>query len=41
MISLRSIVSHRLPLEQAHEAIALSQSDDSVKVVFAPNGVSP
>jgi L-iditol 2-dehydrogenase len=36
LLPLRSIVSHRMPLDLADEAIALSMSDASVKVVFAP-----
>jgi hypothetical protein len=27
-----------MPLDRAHEAVALSASDGAVKVVFAPNG---
>jgi threonine dehydrogenase-like Zn-dependent dehydrogenase len=33
------IVSHRMPLERAEEAMAIAQSGDSMKVVLAPNGV--
>jgi threonine dehydrogenase-like Zn-dependent dehydrogenase len=40
LLPLRSIVSHRMPLDRAAEAIALSMSEASVKVVFAPNGGS-
>jgi threonine dehydrogenase-like Zn-dependent dehydrogenase len=37
-LPLREVVTHRLPLEGAGEAIELSQSPDAMKVVFAPNG---
>jgi L-iditol 2-dehydrogenase len=37
-LPLRDVVTHRLPLERAHEAVELSASDEAVKVVFAPNG---
>ena len=37
-LPLREIVTHRLPLERAAEAVELSQSDAATKVVFAPNG---
>jgi L-iditol 2-dehydrogenase len=37
-LPLGRIVSHRMPLERAAEAIELAQSDESMKVVFAPNG---
>jgi threonine dehydrogenase-like Zn-dependent dehydrogenase len=30
------MVTHRLPLERAHEAIELSQSDAAMKVVIEP-----
>ena len=40
MLPLREVVTHRLPLERAHEAVELSASDDAVKVVFAPNGLA-
>src|SRR5262249_52311220 len=32
------IVSHRMPLERAEEALALAQTDSAMKVVMAPNG---
>ena len=32
------IVSHRMPLEQAREAVELAQTDAAMKVVMAPNG---
>ena len=35
---LERVVSHRLPLERAKEAIELSQTGEAMKVVFAPNG---
>jgi L-iditol 2-dehydrogenase len=35
---LRDIVTHRLPLEQAEQAVKLSQTDDAMKVVVAPRG---
>jgi Zn-dependent alcohol dehydrogenase len=31
-------VSHRMPLEQAQEALELAQTDVAMKVVLAPNG---
>jgi L-iditol 2-dehydrogenase len=37
-LPLRDVVTHRLPLECAGEAIELSQSDAAMKVVIAPNG---
>jgi threonine dehydrogenase-like Zn-dependent dehydrogenase len=37
-LPLESVVTHRLPLERAEEAIALSQSPEAMKVVFAPAG---
>jgi L-iditol 2-dehydrogenase len=36
---LASVVTHRMALDEAARAIALSASDDATKVVFAPNGV--
>jgi threonine dehydrogenase-like Zn-dependent dehydrogenase len=36
-LPLDRVVTHRLPLEQAEEAIRLSESDQAMKVVFAPN----
>jgi threonine dehydrogenase-like Zn-dependent dehydrogenase len=35
---LDRVVTHRLPLERAQEAIELSQSDGAMKVVLAPTG---
>jgi threonine dehydrogenase-like Zn-dependent dehydrogenase len=35
-LPLRQVVTHRLPLEHAHEAIELSQSDAAMKVVIEP-----
>src|SRR5262249_40008959 len=32
------IVSHRMPLERAEEALELAQTDSAMKVVMAPNG---
>jgi L-iditol 2-dehydrogenase len=37
-LPLERIVTHRLSLEHAHEAIELSQTDKAMKVVLAPNG---
>jgi threonine dehydrogenase-like Zn-dependent dehydrogenase len=37
-LPLDRVVTHRLPLERAEEAIRLSESDQAMKVVFAPNG---
>jgi threonine dehydrogenase-like Zn-dependent dehydrogenase len=37
-LPLRDVVTHRLPLERAGEAIELSQSDSAMKVVIAPGG---
>jgi L-iditol 2-dehydrogenase len=34
------VVSHRMPLEQAREAIELAQTDAAMKVVMAPHGVT-
>jgi threonine dehydrogenase-like Zn-dependent dehydrogenase len=34
------IVSHRMPLEQAREAIELAQTDAAMKVVMAPHGAT-
>jgi L-iditol 2-dehydrogenase len=38
LLPLREVVTHRMPLERASEAVELSASDEAVKVVFAPNG---
>jgi threonine dehydrogenase-like Zn-dependent dehydrogenase len=35
---LRDVVTHRLPLERTEEALELSQRDEAIKVVVAPNG---
>ena len=32
------IVTHRMPLECAQEAVELAQTDAAMKVVIAPNG---
>jgi threonine dehydrogenase-like Zn-dependent dehydrogenase len=37
-LPLERIVSHRMPLERAHEAIELAQTDAAMKVVMAPHG---
>jgi threonine dehydrogenase-like Zn-dependent dehydrogenase len=37
-LPLREVVTHQLPLADAREAIALSQLDEAMKVVIAPNG---
>jgi L-iditol 2-dehydrogenase len=34
---LRDVVTHRLPLDRAAEAVELSQTDEAMKVVVAPN----
>lgn len=34
------IVTHRLPLERAAEAMAIAQKGDAMKVVIAPNGIA-
>lgn len=34
------IVTHRMPLERAAEAMAIAQAGEAMKVVFAPNGVA-
>jgi L-iditol 2-dehydrogenase len=36
-LPLEQVVTHRLPLERADEAIRLSQSPEAMKVVFAPS----
>jgi threonine dehydrogenase-like Zn-dependent dehydrogenase len=38
LLPLREVVTHRMPLERASEAVELSARDEAVKVVFAPNG---
>jgi threonine dehydrogenase-like Zn-dependent dehydrogenase len=38
-LPLRDVVTHRLPLERAEEAVELSQREEAMKVVIAPNGV--
>jgi hypothetical protein len=41
VISLRNrIVSHRMPLDQAGEAMDLAQADAAMQVVVAPHGVT-
>jgi threonine dehydrogenase-like Zn-dependent dehydrogenase len=35
---LDRVVTHRVPLEEAEDAIELSQTDEAMKVVIAPNG---
>ena len=37
---LRTIVTHRLALEDAQEAVELAQSDGAMKVVIAPHGTN-
>jgi threonine dehydrogenase-like Zn-dependent dehydrogenase len=37
-LPLERIVTHRLPLDRAAEALELSQADEAMKVVLAPNG---
>jgi threonine dehydrogenase-like Zn-dependent dehydrogenase len=37
-LPLRQVVTHRLPLDEAEEAIRLSESRAAMKVVFAPRG---
>jgi L-iditol 2-dehydrogenase len=37
-LPLRSIVSHRMPLEQARDAVELAQTNEAMKVVIAPSG---
>jgi L-iditol 2-dehydrogenase len=37
---LARFVSHRMPLDRAHEAVELAQTDAAMKVVIAPNGVT-
>jgi threonine dehydrogenase-like Zn-dependent dehydrogenase len=39
-IPLARFVSHRMPLDRAHEAVELAQTDAAMKVVIAPNGVA-
>jgi len=38
VMPLERVVTHRFPLERAQEAIELSQSDEALKVLIAPNG---
>jgi L-iditol 2-dehydrogenase len=40
-LPLRSVVSHRLPLEEARAAVELAQLNEAMKVVIAPNGDEP
>jgi threonine dehydrogenase-like Zn-dependent dehydrogenase len=35
-LPLERVVTHRLPLDDAQEAIRLSESPEAMKVVFAP-----
>ncbi len=35
-LPLDEVVSHRLPLEQAQEAVELAQRDEAMKVVLSP-----
>ena len=37
-LPLERVVTHRVPLEDAEDAVRLSESDEALKVVFAPNG---
>jgi threonine dehydrogenase-like Zn-dependent dehydrogenase len=37
-LPLTRVVTHRLPLERAEEAVELSQTDAAMKVVIAPWG---
>jgi threonine dehydrogenase-like Zn-dependent dehydrogenase len=39
-IPLGRFVSHRMPLDRAHEAVELAQTDAAMKVVIAPNGIT-
>jgi L-iditol 2-dehydrogenase len=39
-LPLERIVSHRMPLERAPEAIELAQTDAAMKVVMAPHGTA-
>jgi len=39
-LPLRTIVTHRLALEDAQEAVELAQSDGAMKVVIAPHGTN-
>jgi Zn-dependent alcohol dehydrogenase len=36
-LPLDRFVTHRFPLERAEEAIRVSEADEALKVVFAPN----
>ena len=40
-LPFEQVVSHRMPLERAAEAIELAQANEAMKVVFAPNGIPP
>jgi threonine dehydrogenase-like Zn-dependent dehydrogenase len=40
-LPLASVVSHRMPLERAAEAIELAQSNESMKVVMVPGMAAP
>jgi L-iditol 2-dehydrogenase len=37
-LPLREVVTHRMPLERATEALEIAQSGQAMKVVFAPHG---
>jgi threonine dehydrogenase-like Zn-dependent dehydrogenase len=37
-LPLRSVITHRFPLEHAAEAVELAQTDSAMKVLMAPNG---
>jgi threonine dehydrogenase-like Zn-dependent dehydrogenase len=39
-LPLRCVVTHRLALEDAQEAVEFAQSDGSMKVVIAPHGTN-
>jgi threonine dehydrogenase-like Zn-dependent dehydrogenase len=39
-LPLATVVTHRLPLERAAEAIRISESPEAMKVVFAPGAGS-
>jgi len=38
---LDRIVTHRYPLEQAHEAVVMAQSDEAMQVVIDPTASVP
>ena len=39
-LPLERIVTHRMPLSRAQEAVELAQTDAAMKVVIAPNGAA-